>query len=265
MARPKKGEGESSLSDSIADAMRERIAKLTSPLSVPDPLAIEFVETFSSGFYTLDKALGIGGWTKGRMHVIEGPPGGGKTASVLAAIASYQRQFPSSIHAYIDIEKTLNPTFAKMLGVNTSSDRFIILRPETAEEACEMSMNLCGYEDIKHEWINNPRLKSVDTITHDSWAGSATKTVGLAGLARVGSLWIPRILSSISRRNVTFFMINQLREKAGMSFGDPRYGPGGKALLHAPSTKFWITASNQEKDESGATISQNYSLGKLKL
>lgn len=260
MARAKKEDCENNLSDNIAENIRERIAKLTSPLSVPDPLAIAHIDTFSSGFFSLDHALGIGGWAKGRMHVLEGPPGCGKTALALASIAAYQKQFPNSIHAYMDIERTLNISFAKMLGVNCSPDRFIVLQPETVEECCIIAMNLMGYEEKKNEWEYNPSLKTVNSITHDSWSGSATKTVGLAALARVGSLWIPRLLSSMGRRNITFFMINQLREKVGMSFGDPRYGPGGKALLHAPSTKFWISTTNIAKTDDKASLSHDVKL-----
>ncbi len=249
MARPKKGEQETALSDNIADNMRERIAKLTSPLSVPDPLAIQHIETFSSGFYSLDKALGIGGWAKGRIHVLEGAPGSGKTSIALASVGAYQRAQPNSIHALIDLEHTANIAFFEMLGVNCSPDRLIIIRPETAEEACLIAMNLMGYEEIKNEWVWNPRLKTVSTITYDSWGGSATKTVGMAALARVGSLWLPRLVASAGRQGVTLFWINQLRLKPGMSFGDPRYGAGGETLKYAASTRTWVTATDFLKDD----------------
>ncbi len=258
MARPKKtGESAPALSDNIADNMRERIAKLTSPLSVPDPLAIKHIETFSSGFYSLDKILGIGGWAKGRLHVLEGAPGSGKTSIALASVGAYQRAHPNSIHALIDLEHTANITFFEMLGVNCDPDRLIIIRPETAEEACLIAMNLMGYEENKNEWEFNPRLKTVDTITYDSWGGSATKTVGMAALARVGSLWLPRLVSSAGRRGITLFWINQLRLKPGMSFGDPRYGCGGETLKYAATTKTWVTATNYEKDDDKNPLSHD--------
>jgi recombination protein RecA len=249
VARPKKGEGEIPLSDNIADNMRERIARLTSPLSVPDPLAIRNIETFSSGFYSLDKALSIGGWAKGRLHVIEGAPGGGKTAIALASVGAYQREFPNSIHALIDLEYTANIAFFEMLGVNCSPDRFIIIRPETAEEAFVIAMNLIGYEEVKNEWIHNPRLKKVDTITYDSWASSATKNVGMASLARIGAIWIPRLVASAGRTQTSLFFINQLRLKPGVSFGDPRYSAGGETLKYAASTKTWVTATDFLRDD----------------
>jgi recombination protein RecA len=257
MARPKKGESVTALSDNTADNMRERIAKLTSPLSVPDPLAIKHIETFSSGFYSVDKALGLGGWAKGRLHVLEGAPGSGKTSIALASVGTYQRSHPSSIHALIDLEHTANIQFFEMLGVNCDPDRLIIIRPETAEEACLIAMNLMGYEEVKNEFVFNNRLKIVDTITYDSWGGSATKAVGMAALARVGSLWLPRLVASAGRRGVTLFWINQLRLKPGMSFGDPRYGAGGEALKYSATTKTWVTALHFNKDEDGNPMSHD--------
>lgn len=231
-----------------AEEIRKRIIGLTSKKSVPDPLAVGRVTPISSGLVSLDFSTGIGGVPKGRFISIEGAPGSGKTALALQMVGEEQRLFPKSVHAIIDIEGSISQLFAQMLGVDTDPARFIVLQPETAEEACIMCMSLMGYSIQEKKWRIDPKLKPVSSIIYDSWGGSPTDEVGLAQLARVGSAWIPKIALTGVRTETTLYWINQIREKPGVAFGDPRYSPGGKALKHAQTLLFWVTMVNQIKD-----------------
>lgn len=231
-----------------ASEIRSRIAKLTSQESVPDPISIQEISVVSSGLLSLDHALGVGGFARGRFHSIEGPEGSGKTALAVCAVGNFQRLHPYSVHAFIDVEHTADYEFFTMLGADVNPERLIILRPETAEEACLMAMTLMGYIIKDKLWKRDPTIAPVSSITYDSWAGSPTEELGLAQLARVGSEWIPKISTTAGRMGTTIFWINQIREKPGISFGDPRYSPGGRALKHAQTTRLWVSTTNIEKE-----------------
>ena len=234
-----------------ADAIRSRIAGFTSPLSVPDPKRIEKVDVVSSGLISLDYALGIGGFARGRFHSVEGPSGSGKTALCIAAVAEMQRIDPAGVHALLDVEGTGDIDFFAKLGLDTDPSRFIILRPESAEEACLMAMLLMGYEEKDKKWQRNAKITPITSLIYDSWAGSPVDTIGMAPLARVGAEWIPNIATKAARGDIqtTIFWINQIRLKPGVVYGDPRYSPGGEALKFAQSTRLWVSATNIVKED----------------
>ena len=251
MAKLQKGPREAAPGfEADANEIRARMAKLTSKESVPDPIAIQEVAVVSSGLLSLDYALGTGGFARGRLHSIEGPEGSGKTALAIHSVAHFQRLHNRSVHAFIDVEHTADYDFFSMLGADIDPRRLIILRPETAEEACAMVMGLMGYAIKDKLWKRDPSLTPVSTITYDSWAGSPTEEVGRAQLARVGSEWIPKIAITAGRTGTTIFWINQIRDNPGVVFGDPRYAPGGRALKHAQTTRLWVSTVNVEKDEA---------------
>lgn len=236
--------------DQDADDLRALVAKRTSAEAVPNYKTDRQHKIVSTGFLSLDFALGVNGFAEGRIHAIEGETGAGKTAVIAAAgIAAFQRKYPTSVHSFVDAEGTADIDFFNLLGVDTSPERLIIFRPDSAEEALAISMLVMGYEINKNSYVLNPKLKPVCTNTYDSWAGSATDLVGMSPLARLGAEWWPRISGKARRVNTTVFAINQLREKPGVSFGDPRYGPGGKTFHFMQSTLLWATKTNVEKDE----------------
>lgn len=236
--------------NNLAEEVRKRVRALTSSITVPDPLAIRNLGVISTGFLLLDALLKIGGMPKGRVNTVEGAPGSGKTALIGAIIGAHQIADPHSVHAFIDVEGTASIPFFEILSVNTNPSRFIYFKPGSAEEACEIAMYCMGFEmdKKKHAWIRDPQLPNLATVTYDSWAGSPTDTVGMSPLARVGSEWWPQLANKASRTGTTIYAINQLREKPGVSFGDPRYGPGGHTFEHAQSIRLWVTASNTLKD-----------------
>jgi recombination protein RecA len=243
---------------SPADRLRKDTRAATSAKSVPDAIDVMKLDVISSGSLALDDALGVGGWAVGGWHSVEGEPGAGKTALVLQSIGTMQRLSPEGFHVFIDVESTFDEKFAKLFGVDTNPDRLIIMRPESAEEACKMCMMAMGYrEDAKHFWKQDETLPCARSISYDSWAGSPTENVGLSQLARVGSEWIPKISLTAKRLGVTIFWINQIREKPGVTFGDPRYSPGGKALKFAQVTRAWVTMVNAIKNAERVQIAHD--------
>lgn len=241
---------------SLADELRERIAKITSPQCVPDPLAVHNkLEVFSSGLYSLDYIL-EGGWIRGKTHVIEGEAEGGKTTLALLAIASYQRLFPESVHLFINIERHISIAQMQLLGVDINPQRFIIAEPETAEDACACALEAMGYSEKDGEWIRTDR-PAVSTIIYDSWGLSPSKKVGLAALARAGSEWLPKVNMCADRTGTTVFIINQIKKKIGAVFGDPRQSTGGDTLKFVLWSKTWVSKVSVIKNEEKLDVAHD--------
>lgn len=234
---------------------RNLISSKVNAEAVPDVLAVSSVQSASSGLRSLDLALGIGGWARGRINYIAGPQHSGKTALALLEVAVEQQRDAEAVCAIIDIEHAYSESLAQVLGVDTSPDRFLVIRPETAEEACKVAMYLMGYEcDAKGRVWKQVR-KGCSVIIYDSWAGSPTEEVGMATLARVGAEWWPKLSMTVGRSNTLFFCINQIREKPGVMFGNPEYEPGGRALEHARSIQVQVHKVGEvEKDGAGVRI-----------
>ncbi|MDQ0217003.1 protein RecA [Peribacillus cavernae] len=179
------------------------------------------VSTVSSGSVTLDIALGVGGYPRGRIIEIYGPESSGKTTVSLHAIAEVQAQGGQA--AFIDVEHSLDPTYAQNLGVNI--DELLLSQPDTGEQALEIAEALV-------------RSGAVDIIVIDSVAALVPKAeiegemgdshVGLQ--ARLMSQALRKLSGAINKSNTIAIFINQIREKIGIMFGNPETTPGGRAL-----------------------------------
>lgn len=179
------------------------------------------VDTIPSGALSLDVALGIGGFPRGRIIEIFGPESSGKTTVALHAIAEAQKQ--GGIAAFIDAEHALDPVYAKNLGVDI--DNLIVAQPDTGEQALEITEQLI-------------RSGAVDIVTIDSVAALVPKAeidgemgeshVGLQ--ARLMSQALRKLTGVLNKSNTVAIFINQLREKVGVMFGNPETTPGGRAL-----------------------------------
>lgn len=220
---------------SSAAALRSQLRTAIGDDSIPDPLAQGKVVAFPSGLLSLDLATGVGGWPRARVNYIAGPKGGGKTTLALRAIAAEQRRLPDAQHALVDVENAYTESLAQLCEVDTDPEKFIVVRPDTAEDAFKACMILLGFDEKGRVWTQNPKRAPVATLVYDSWAGSPTEEVGMATLARVGAMWWPKMASVIRKSNALFFVINQIRLKPGVLFGNPEYEPGGEALQHAIS------------------------------
>ena len=186
------------------------------------------VDSIPTGALSLDIALGIGGFPRGRVIEIFGPESSGKTTVALHAIAEAQKQ--GGIAAFIDAEHALDPVYAKKLGVDI--DNLIVAQPDTGEQALEIAEQLI-------------RSGAVDIITIDSVAALVPKAeidgemgdshVGLQ--ARLMSQALRKLTGVLNKSKTVAIFINQLREKVGIMFGNPETTPGGRALKFYSSVR----------------------------
>lgn len=196
------------------------------------------VESISSGSIKLDKALGIGGYPRGRIIEIYGPESSGKTTFTLHAIAEVQKQ--GGYAAFIDAEHALDPTYAKALGVDV--DNLILSQPDTGEQALEIAEALI-------------RSGAIDIVVVDSVAALVPEAeirgdmgsshVGLQ--ARLMSQAMRKLSGVINKSQTITIFINQIREKVGVMFGNPETTPGGRALKFYSSVRLEIRRGEQLK------------------
>lgn len=224
----KKNEKEVALQEALKSIQKQygqgAIMKLGEKASVT-------VDAISSGSLVLDKALGIGGYPKGRIIEIYGPESSGKTTFALHAIAEVQKKGGKA--AFIDAEHAIDPSYAKNLGVNI--DELILSQPDSGEQAMEIAEIL-----IKSD--------AVDLIVVDSVAAlvpqveldgeMSEQTVGVQ--ARLMSKALRKIAGALNKKSCTIIFINQLREKIGVFYGNPETTTGGRALKFYASVRLEI-------------------------
>ena len=202
------------------------------------------IEVIPSGCLTLDLALGIGGFPRGRIIEIYGPESSGKTTVALHAVAEAQKM--GGVAAFIDAEHALDPIYAKKLGVNLED--LYVSQPDTGEQALDITDALV-------------RSSAVDIIVIDSVAALTPKAeiegdmgdthVGLQ--ARLMSQALRKLTAIVNKSKTCVIFINQLREKVGVMFGNPETTPGGKALKFYASMRLDIRKADTLKDADGAT------------
>ena len=208
-----------------------------SVMRLGDRTAVD-VDVIPSGSLTLDKALGIGGYPKGRIIEIYGPESSGKTTLTLHAIAQAQKQGGKA--AFIDAEHAIDPVYAKNLGVDI--DELILSQPDSGEQALEIAEMLV-------------RSGVIDLIVIDSVAALVPQVeldgemgdnqVGLQ--ARLMSKALRKLSGVMNKTNCTVIFINQLREKIGVMYGNPETTTGGRALKFYSSVRVEIRRSEQIK------------------
>lgn len=200
------------------------------------------IDTFPSGSLALDIALGIGGYPKGRIIEIYGPESSGKTTFALHAIAEVQKRGGRA--AFIDAEHSLDPNYAKNLGVNINE--LLLSQPDTGEQALEICEALV-------------RSNAISIIVIDSVAALVPKAeidgemgdshVGLQ--ARLMSQALRKLSGTINKTNTIAIFINQLREKVGVMFGNPETTTGGRALKFYSSIRLDVRRSEALKMGDG--------------
>ena len=189
------------------------------------------VPVISSGAISLDLALGVGGYPRGRIVEIYGPESSGKTTLTLHAIAECQKA--GGIAAFIDAEHALDPNYARKLGVNV--DELLVSQPDNGEQALEIADTLV-------------RSGAVDMIVIDSVAALVPRAeiegemgdshVGLQ--ARLMSQALRKLTGNLQKSHTTLFFINQIRMKIGVMFGSPETTSGGNALKFYASQRLDI-------------------------
>jgi recombination protein RecA len=199
----------------------------------------ETYEAISTGSISLDTALGIGGFPKGRIIEIYGPESSGKTTLAIHAIAESQKK--GGIAAFIDAEHAFDPVYARKLGVDI--DNLLVSQPDNGEQALEIADNLI-------------RSGAIDIIVIDSVAALTPKAEidGEMGDSKVGlharlmSQALRKMTSTISKTGCCCIFINQLREKIGVMFGNPETTTGGNALKFYASVRIDIRRIQAIKD-----------------
>lgn len=201
--------------------------------------AVEKVEAIPSGSLTLDLALGIQGYPKGRVVEIYGPESSGKTTLAVHAIAQAQKQ--GGICAIIDAEHAFDKYYAENLGVDT--ENLLISQPDNGEQGLEIADNL-----IRSGAIDLIVIDSVAALTPRAEIEGEMSDSSVGLQARLMSKALRKLTGSISKTGCCCIFINQLREKIGIMFGNPETTTGGNALKFYSSVRLDIRRSTQIKD-----------------
>ena len=211
------------------------------------------VEVIPTGNILIDKALGVGGFPRGRIVEVFGPESSGKTTLTLTVVAQAQKR--GGLAGFIDVEHALDPGYARRLGVNV--DELLVSQPSSGEEALRICETLV-------------RSNALDVIVVDSVAALVTKaelegeigdsTVGAQ--ARLMSAALRKLTALISKASTVVIFTNQIREKIGVMFGNPETTPGGKALKFYASVRCDIRRIGAIKQADG-TVTGNRT--KIKL
>ena len=190
--------------------------------------AVQAVPTISTGSISVDYALGIGGFPRGRISEIFGPESSGKTTIALQVVAEAQKV--GGMAAYIDVEHALDPVYAKKLGVDV--DNLLVSQPDYGEQALEITNALIT-------------SGSIDVLVLDSVAALVPKAEldgemgdSFMGVhARLMSQAMRKLTGIVSKSNTCLIFINQIREKIGVMFGNPETTTGGRALKFYSSVR----------------------------
>ena len=208
-----------------------------------------------TGNLLIDRALGVGGFPRGRIIEVFGPEASGKTTLTLTVIAQAQKR--GGLAAFIDVEHALDPQYAKRLGVNT--DDLLVSQPSSGEEALRICETLV-------------RSNALDVIVLDSVAALVTKqeldgeigdtTVGAQ--ARLMSAALRKLTAIIAKARTVCIFTNQIREKIGVMFGNPETTPGGRALKFYSSVRIDIRRISQIKTTDGTSTGSRTKLKVVK-
>ena len=197
------------------------------------------IDVSSTGSLSLDIALGVGGYPKGRIVEIYGPESSGKTTFALHAIAEVQKKGGRA--AFIDAEHALDPIYAKKLGVNI--DNLLLSQPDTGEQALEICEAL-----VRSEKISIVVIDSVAALVPQAEIEGEMGDSHVGLQARLMSQALRKLSGTISKTNTIVIFINQLREKVGVMFGNPETTPGGRALKFYSSVRLEVRRAEQIKN-----------------
>ena len=196
------------------------------------------VDAVSSGSISLDIALGVGGYPKGRIIEIYGPESSGKTTFALHAIAEVQKKGGRA--AFIDAEHALDPVYAKNLGVNI--DDLLLSQPDTGEQGLAICDAL-----VKSGAINIVVIDSVAALVPQAEIEGEMGDTHVGLQARLMSQALRKLAGTINKTNTIAIFINQLREKVGVMFGNPETTTGGRALKFYSTIRMEVRRAEQIK------------------
>ena len=196
------------------------------------------VDVTSSGSITIDVALGVGGYPKGRIIEIYGPESCGKTPVALQAIAEVQKNGGRA--AFIDAEHALDPVYARNLGVNINE--LLLSQPDTGEQALEICDAL-----VKSDAVDIIVIDSVAALVPQAEIDGEMGDSHVGLQARLMSQALRKLSGTMNKTKTTAIFINQLREKVGVMFGNPETTPGGRALKFYSTIRLDVRRGEQIK------------------
>ncbi len=196
------------------------------------------IEVSSTGSLTLDIALGVGGYPKGRIIEIYGPESSGKTTFALHAIAEIQKTGGRA--AFIDAEHAFDPVYAKNIGVDINE--LLLSQPDTGEQALEICEAL-----VRSEAVNIVVIDSVAALVPQAEIDGDMGDSHVGLQARLMSQALRKLSGTINKTKTIAIFINQLREKVGIMFGNPETTPGGRALKFYSTIRLDVRRGEQIK------------------
>lgn len=211
-----------------------------------DTQGVQGIKRISTGCYALDKAIG-GGIPVGRIIQIFGPESSGKTTICLEIIAQFQKQ--GGIVGYIDTQFALDPVYASALGVDL--DSIILAQPNSGEQAFNIAL------DMVNNGVELIIMDSIAAIVPLAEQQGTMEDQQMGAQARLIGKGLRKITAPVAKNNSTLIVVNQLRSKIGVMFGNPETTPGGRALPYFCSVRVSLNGGSAgEKNSDGERITK---------
>jgi recombination protein RecA len=200
------------------------------------------IEKFSTGSYKLDDDM-KGGYPKGSLVELYGPPGSGKTTACIHAVTEHQKKYPDEPVLWVDLEKVFDPVYFTAVGIDISPDKFVLVRPTAGEDAWE---TIIGFVKIFEKGIII--LDSVALLLPKKEDEGMVGDAQMASAARMNSQGLRKLFPYMKPGGTTVFAINQMRKNIG-GYGDPNVTTGGEAWSFYARTRLKLSTSKGESGE----------------
>ncbi|OGV69886.1 MAG: recombinase RecA [Lentisphaerae bacterium RIFOXYA12_FULL_48_11] len=230
--------------EAVLDQIRKEFGE-GAIMRLGDGESLREVACISTGSFSLDVAMGIGGLPRGRVVEIFGPESSGKTTLTLHVIANAQKS--GGLAAFIDAEHAMDPGYAKKIGVNL--DELLVSQPASGEEALQIVETL-----VKSNSLDVVVIDSVAALTPRAELEGAMGDSHMGLQARLMSQAMRKLTAAISTSKTLCIFTNQIREKIGVMFGNPETTPGGRALKFYASVRLDIRRITAIKDPTGKVL-----------
>ena len=230
--------------DAVLAQIRKEFGE-TAILRMGDAEASKNIPVISTGAFSLDLALGVGGLPRGRVVEVYGPESSGKTTLALHVIANAQRD--GGLAAFVDAEHAMDANYARRLGVKL--DDLLVSQPNSGEEALTITEQL-----VKSGALDVVVLDSVAALAPQAEIDGNMGDAHVGLQARLMSQAMRKLTSSIAQTKTLCLFTNQIREKIGVMFGNPETTPGGRALKFYASVRLHVQRIGALKDTAGAVV-----------
>ena len=244
MAKKEETKSGSSALDSVLAQIKKEFGE-GAIMRMGDGEPIKEIAHVSTGSFSLDLALGVGGLPRGRVVEVFGPEASGKTTLALHVVANAQKGGGQA--AFVDAEHALDPAYAQRIGVNI--DDLLVSQPASGEEALSITESL-----VKSNALDVVVIDSVAALTPRAELDGSMGDSHVGLQARLMSQAMRKLTAAISTSKTLCIFTNQIREKIGVMFGNPETTPGGRALKFYASVRLNIRRIGAIKESSGAVV-----------